>query len=409
MPPIFAGDGVEADPWFTSDGRHLYFISTRSTDGVRREDLDIWHVERTADGRWGTPTRLPEPVNSTGRKWFPRLAVDGWLYFGSDRPGGLGKTDIWRARTDSQDRWTVRNLGPSINSAGHEYEPLISPDGSSMIVMAEGGLYEARRNGAEWTARVKLPPEINVNGSEIGAVYSPSGASLLFSRDTGSPLSGGVFPVAHPRRRDLALGVSGPRRGRMKVGLPSLAAAVAAHVTNRHRRSSPTSCSGRTAQCRCGRRLVLRRPARAGSVAGTTLSHRSASSPHEGPAAARRPHNVSLGQVDDLLSGPGGIRDRDPAVTSGQRQQPGGWIPGGAHGRRNLPAASPVAQERGASFSQRARDGASAAPTGPPAARATAVQATRFQVQRARPAWSPSGRTRPAAVSAATDAQPDKS
>src|SRR6187431_1335441 len=29
VPPIFAGDGVEADPWFTSDGRHLYFISTR--------------------------------------------------------------------------------------------------------------------------------------------------------------------------------------------------------------------------------------------------------------------------------------------------------------------------------------------------------------------------------------------
>src|SRR4029453_19361501 len=76
---------------------------------------------------------------------------------------------------------------------GADQEPLISPDGSSMIVMAEGGLYEARRNGAEWTARVKLPPEINVNGSEIGAVFSPSGASLLFSRDTGSPLSGEFF------------------------------------------------------------------------------------------------------------------------------------------------------------------------------------------------------------------------
>jgi len=193
VPPKFAADAVEADPWFTADGRHLYFISTRSTDGVRREDLDIWHVERAADGRWATPTRLPEPVNSTGTEWAPRLAADGWLYFGSDRPGGLGKTDIWRARFDGQNHWTVRNLGPSINSAGHDYESEISPDGSSMIVMAEGGLYEARRNGAEWTARVKLPPEINVNGSENGPVYSPTGASLLFSRDTGSALSGEFF------------------------------------------------------------------------------------------------------------------------------------------------------------------------------------------------------------------------
>jgi WD40-like Beta Propeller Repeat len=67
----------------------------------------------------------------TARGWSdPVPAADGWLYFGSDRPGGLGKTDIWRARADGQDRWTVRNLEPSINSAAHEYESLISPDGS---------------------------------------------------------------------------------------------------------------------------------------------------------------------------------------------------------------------------------------------------------------------------------------
>ena len=142
--PEFAGDGVEADPWFTSDGSSLYFISTRSTDGVKRKDLDIWRVDRSAEGRWGSPTRLPEPVNSTGQEWFPRLAADGWLYFGSSRPGGLGKTDIWRARADAQGRWTASNLGPAINTEGDEYEPLVSPDGSSMIVMADGGLYESR-------------------------------------------------------------------------------------------------------------------------------------------------------------------------------------------------------------------------------------------------------------------------
>ena len=193
LPPVFAGDGVEADPWFTSDGRSLYFISTRSTDGVKRKDLDIWRVDRADDGRWGTPVRMPEPVNSAGQEWFPRLAADGWLYFGSNRPGGLGKTDIWRARMDAPRLWTIRNLGPAINAAGDEYEPLISPDDSWMIVMADGGLHEARRNAAEWDARVKLPAQINVNGSEIGAAFSPSGRSLLFSRDTEGPLSGEFF------------------------------------------------------------------------------------------------------------------------------------------------------------------------------------------------------------------------
>jgi hypothetical protein len=67
-PPAFAGDGVHADPFFTPDGGVLYLISTRSTDGVRRKDLDIWRIDRDARGVWGTPVRMPGPVNSTGRE-----------------------------------------------------------------------------------------------------------------------------------------------------------------------------------------------------------------------------------------------------------------------------------------------------------------------------------------------------
>lgn len=189
----FAGDGVEADPWFTADGGTLYFISTRSTDGVKRKDLDVWRVERDSAGSWSTPQRLPEPINSSGNEWFPRPAPDGWLYFGSDRPGGLGKTDIWRARSNAQGQWQVENLGAAINTAGDEYEPLPSPDGTMMIVMAADGLYQSQRTQSGWSPKIKLGPDVNVNGSEIGALFSPSGKSLLFSRDTKGGDSGEFF------------------------------------------------------------------------------------------------------------------------------------------------------------------------------------------------------------------------
>lgn len=192
-PPTFAGDGVEADPYFTPDGKSLFFNSTRSDDGVKRKDLDLWRVDRSANGRWGAPERLPEPVNSRGQEWFPRPAADGWLYFGSDRPGGFGATDIWRTRADSAGRWTVENLGPAVNSPGDEYEALPSPDGSRMIVMADGGLYETRRTSEAWSPRVALGPAVNANGTEIGALFSPSGRSLLFARDTKKPDSGELF------------------------------------------------------------------------------------------------------------------------------------------------------------------------------------------------------------------------
>ncbi len=188
----FAGDGVEADPFITPDGKWLYFISTRSTDGQRHADLDIWRVARAANGQWGEPERLPEPVNSRGYEWFPRPAPDGWLYFGSNRPGGLGKTDIWRARQDNQGKWTVENAGPAINTAGDEYEPLPSPDGHRLLVAADGYYVSQLENG-RWMPKTKLGPDVNVNGSEIGATFSPSGKSLLFARDTKGSQSGEFF------------------------------------------------------------------------------------------------------------------------------------------------------------------------------------------------------------------------
>ena len=136
--PPFAGDGVEADPYFSTDGRSLYFISTRSVDGVKRKDLDIWRVDRDDAGAWGAPEHLPAPINSAGAEWFSRPGADGWLYFGSNRPGGLGGNDIWRGRQDAPGRWTVENLGAAVNTAGDEYEPLPAPNGPRMVLMETG-------------------------------------------------------------------------------------------------------------------------------------------------------------------------------------------------------------------------------------------------------------------------------
>jgi hypothetical protein len=152
--------------------------------------LDIWRVDRDAAGAWTAPVRLPDPVNSDQAEWFPHPAPDGWLYFGSSRPGGIGRTDIWRVRQGQGTNWTVENLGPSINTTADEYEPLPSPDGGRLIIATGDGFYESRRAGAAWGPRTRLGPAINVNGSEIGPLFSPSGRSLLFARDLGGARSG---------------------------------------------------------------------------------------------------------------------------------------------------------------------------------------------------------------------------
>lgn len=193
--PPFAGDGVEADPWFEPDGRTLWFISSRTTDGIKGRGTDIWRVRRDASGRWGTPERLPDAINSPAYEWFPRLGRDGWLYYGSGRPGGLGKTDIYRARQDGAGTWISENLGPDINTPGDEYEPLPSPDGKRLIVQAGDSYFESRKTAKGWAPKVKLGPEINVNGSEIGATFSPSGRTWMFARDAKDGRSGEFFVV----------------------------------------------------------------------------------------------------------------------------------------------------------------------------------------------------------------------
>jgi hypothetical protein len=191
--PAFAGDGVEADPFVAAGGAALYFISSRTEAGVRQSELDIWRVTRSRDGAWGPPERLPESVNSAANEWFPRLARDGWLYFGSDRPGGLGGTDIWRARQRGG-RWTVENLGAGVNGAGDEYEAEIARDGRHMLLMADGDLWTVPRGrGGGWGARTRLGAEINGARLDVGPLFAPDGRSFLFARDTGGTASGELF------------------------------------------------------------------------------------------------------------------------------------------------------------------------------------------------------------------------
>jgi Tol biopolymer transport system component len=203
-PAQFAAGTVAADPYFAPDGRRVYFISARLAPGKQQHDLDIWMVERGRSG-WGTPERLPAPVNSPAAEWFPRLQPDGSLYFGSDRPGGHGLTDIYRA-TLTASGWQVENLGASVNSAGEEYEFELAPGGKTAILMADrdsgsgGDLYLVSRTAAGWSEPQQLGPEINSSQLEVGPLISGDGKQLYFSSRRSEDRLGDIYRI---RMKDL--------------------------------------------------------------------------------------------------------------------------------------------------------------------------------------------------------------
>ena len=177
----------ESDPFVSADGRELYYISTRDKTGNSAvDDFDIWRVRRQPGGQWGQPARV-DGLNSPGSELLPRKLPDGRMLFGSDRAGGLGAGDIYIA-TPSGTGWRIENLGAPVNTAGPEYEADMSPDGKTLIVVADRGdkshLHRYRRTGDQWIAdgRIDARPDV----FQVGPLFSPKGDRLLFSQADGA-------------------------------------------------------------------------------------------------------------------------------------------------------------------------------------------------------------------------------
>jgi Tol biopolymer transport system component len=194
----FSGKHRDADPFVTADGKQLYFISDRPVDGKPKEDMDVWVMDRAADGEWGEPRNLGPPVNSAASEWFPVVAANGTLYFGSGRPGGHGKTDLYRCRRAGGRFAEPENLGPAVNSAADEFEPCVAPDESFLVFMAagrpdgrgQGDLYVSYQKDGLWTPAKNLGPKVNGPGLEISPYLSPDGKYFFFSsarRAEGTP------------------------------------------------------------------------------------------------------------------------------------------------------------------------------------------------------------------------------
>ncbi|WP_233278327.1 Xaa-Pro aminopeptidase [Myxococcus stipitatus] len=190
--PRFATDWSNADPHVSPDGRTVYFISNRPQPGEPgpRASYDIWTASLGVDGEWGDAQRLPAPVNDPSRdEWSPAIAANGNLYFGGEREGTLGGSDLWVSRWVDGAYQPPENLGAAINSTVHELEPWIAPDESYLIFSAlrrqEGlggyDLFISRKVDGAWEPAKRLCEGINTRASEYNHSVSPDGTWLYFS------------------------------------------------------------------------------------------------------------------------------------------------------------------------------------------------------------------------------------
>ena len=124
MIPVSDSLAWDGSPAFSRDGRTLYFCSNRA-GGVG--GIDIYRANMDASGRFSKPVNMGKDINTPGDEMFPYVAPDAKLYFASDGHPGLGKLDLFVA-TRSQGVITIENLGTPINTRFDDFGLVFADD-----------------------------------------------------------------------------------------------------------------------------------------------------------------------------------------------------------------------------------------------------------------------------------------
>ena len=169
------------------DGRWIVWGSRDREGGAGGGDL--WRAE-LIDGRWQDPQ--PLSLNSPGEDLDPAFAADGrWLYFASDRKGGAGGLDLYRAPVgaDGSVGPQERLPGPP-NTRGNESSPVPTQDGRHLLFASDapggpGGLdlFVSQWQDGEW-GEPRALEGINTAADEMEATWLGSGTGIVFTRSS---------------------------------------------------------------------------------------------------------------------------------------------------------------------------------------------------------------------------------
>lgn len=186
--------GNEGAQQISADGNTLVFTGCNRRDGYGK--CDIYFAKKDIYGQWGKPFNAGPAVNGQSADKQPCLSPDGrYLYFSSDRPGGLGKMDIWVSELDANGKWGKPvNLGAPINTPEDDICPFIHPDNQTLYFSSDGhnglgkkDIFVSRRDSSgRWSEPQNLGYPINTHREEIGLVVDNSGKTAYFSSNINS-------------------------------------------------------------------------------------------------------------------------------------------------------------------------------------------------------------------------------
>lgn len=185
---------------FVRDGRRLFY-TVCGREGVHG-GCDIWQVEMDKDRAVTSVAPLEGYANSEGWESQAAISCDGQtLYFASNRPGGVGGTDLYVCERQPDGKWgNAVNLGTNVNSKLDEEAPFITNDGQTLYFSSNGhpGMGDQdifmswKDKNGRWSVPVNLGPPVNSAFRELGFFLTADGQTGYFASDRPEQSAGGL-------------------------------------------------------------------------------------------------------------------------------------------------------------------------------------------------------------------------
>ena len=165
----------------------LIFSSDRPIPGDSLAgDFNLW-IGMHDGVTWTEPEPLAS-LNSNGNDFHGSVAGDASVFFASDRDGGMGRSDLYRAELGI-DGYDVTHLSARVNSEYSESDVFVDPAMRYLIFSRTddpagfGGddLWISFKDGEDWGEPVNLGAEVNSAEYEYGAWVSRDGLTLYFT------------------------------------------------------------------------------------------------------------------------------------------------------------------------------------------------------------------------------------
>ena len=172
----------------SSDGNSVYFTACDRPGGMGRCDI---YFSSFNGSIWSEARNVGPPINTNYWESQPSINSNGKvIFFSSNRPGGQGGMDLWYSVLDKNGKWdSPRNLGKPVNTEGDEMSPFIHFDGKTLYFSSDGhsgmggfDIFIARMNpDTTWSDPVNIGYPINTYNDEMGLIIDASGENAYFS------------------------------------------------------------------------------------------------------------------------------------------------------------------------------------------------------------------------------------